>query len=148
MDMNAAISPSMFAYSVREKIRFSDVDRNDHANNIALCRYLEDVRFEFRKKALANIEGSDREAWYMVSLNVDFGSSAYFAEEVEVALSIEKIGRSSIRYVQAIFVGERLVCKGRSTAICVDRSTGKSMSIPQPYIDQFERYLWRHEALL
>src|SRR3954462_1630106 len=61
-----------------------------------------------------------------VNVQADFRGPLQFNDEVDVALRVERVGRTSVEYALAITGPDGPAVEGRITAACIDRPTRRS----------------------
>lgn len=69
----------------------------------------------------------------VVESNCRFFSSLAFPDEVEVGVRVERLGRSSVNYLLAVFKAGAVTAsaQGRYTHVYVDRNSGRPVAIPE-----------------
>ncbi|MDZ7747818.1 MAG: acyl-CoA thioesterase [Halofilum sp. (in: g-proteobacteria)] len=68
-----------FGHWTEEKIRFQDIDRLDHVNNVALAAYAESGRVEFLEAVTpATLQRGDAPFWVIARLDLRFRAQAHF----------------------------------------------------------------------
>lgn len=124
-----------FARFVPIATRWSDNDVYGHINNVAYYSF-----FDTAVNALLVEAGLlDPAASPIVGLVVDsncaFFSSLAFPDPIEVGVTVEEIGRSSVRYLLAVFKagGETAAAQGRYTHVYVERASQKPTPIPDEH---------------
>src|SRR5579883_1194385 len=124
-----------FARFVPIATRWSDNDVYGHINNVAYYSF-----FDTAVNALLIEAGLlDPAASPVVGLVVDsncaFFSSLAFPDPIEVGVTVEEIGRSSVRYLLAVFKAgaEKAAAQGRYTHVYVERASQKPTPIPDRY---------------
>ncbi len=88
-------------------------------------------------------------SWPRVKVQADFQGAAYFEDELTIAVSIAKLGRSSLQYFfQISRLGDEQtkhpIASGQFTVVCCEVRTGqalKSMEIPQALRTKLESFL-------
>ncbi|HLH48197.1 MAG TPA: thioesterase family protein [Roseiarcus sp.] len=122
-----------FARFVPIATRWSDNDVYGHINNVAYYSF-----FDTAVNALLIEAGLlDPAASPVVGLVVDsncaFFSSLAFPDPIEVGVTVEEIGRSSVRYLLAVFKAgaEKAAAQGRYTHVYVERASQKPTPIPE-----------------
>ncbi|MBV8473704.1 MAG: acyl-CoA thioesterase, partial [Hyphomicrobiales bacterium] len=67
--------------------------------------------------------------------NCRFFSSLAFPDPIEVGVAIEHLGRSSVRYLLAVFRAGAPIAsaQGRYTHVYVERATGRPTAIPEAH---------------
>lgn len=123
--------------TVHDRVRWSDCDPAGILYFGAYVRLYEIAETELMRAcgfpySSAGIEALN--AWILrVHYNADFFAPARLDDEVEITLWIENIGRASFEQhfqIHRIADGIRTM-KGQCTTVCVDRVSGKAVSIPQ-----------------
>lgn len=119
-----------FPFWTREIIRFADLDRYGHVNNVAFAVFSESGRVHFFEEVTPGSTSGSGIGWVIVKLTVDFLAQAHYPGEVEVGSRITRLGNSSCALVQGLFNEGR--CFGTSLAVCVwaDVAAGKSLPLP------------------
>lgn len=113
-----------YAFWTRDTVRFSDVDRYRHVNNVAIATYCETGRVEFAEALCPGSTAGEGAGWVIVTLSVNFHAQAHYPGDVAVGTRVERVGRSSCTIVQGLFKDG--VCFATSEAIIVwlDLSAG------------------------
>ncbi|MDX1610030.1 MAG: thioesterase family protein [Halofilum sp. (in: g-proteobacteria)] len=125
--------PASFAHWTHEKIRFQDVDRLDHVNNVAFAAFAECGRVEFLEAMTpALLQRSNAPFWVIAQLNLQFRAQAYFPGEVRVGTCVLRLGSSSVTLGQGIFSGDRCVVTAESVIVLVDPGSGRGAPLPDP----------------
>ena len=123
--MNAVDAPlpinltdrAAFAYWTRDNVRFSDVDRYGHVNNIAIATYCETGRVEFVETLWPGATSGVGAGWVIVRLTVTFLAQAHYPGNVEIGSRVERVGRSSCTIGQGLF--KNGVCFATADAVLV-----------------------------
>lgn len=66
---------------------------------------------------------------------VEFFAPARFDDELEIGFRCAQLGRSSLRFVQEIYLAQKCLISGELTYVYTDTEIGKGVPIPEP---------WRH----
>jgi acyl-CoA thioester hydrolase len=137
--MNAADAPppinltnrAAFAYWTRDNVRFSDVDRYGHVNNIAIATYCETGRVEFVETLWPGATSGAGAGWVIVRLTVTFLAQAHYPGNVEIGSRVERVGRSSCTIGQGLFKDGVCFATADSVLVWVDLADGgKPAPIP------------------
>ena len=72
-----------------------------------------------------------------VKIEIEFLSPVHYGERVTVALSVLKVGRSSVHLQYAASVEGRAVFKARQVAVVVDMKTFKPVPLPDWLRERF-----------
>jgi acyl-CoA thioester hydrolase len=127
---------SAYHFWTAEKIRFQDVDRFDHVNNVTFAAYAESGRVEFLEHvAPASVLGDARAEggafWVIARLTVEFHEQTHYPGEIRVGTGVLKIGRSSVTLGQGLFEGSRCVSSAESVIVLLDGSSNRSVALPR-----------------
>jgi len=113
---------------MRRRVAWSDVDPAGIYTFISVLRYAEDAEVAlFRSLNLL-------EQLYphlpRVYVSVQYKSPAYFDEEVEVAVTIARIGKSSIHFLFAIIRGNEICAEGQyGVSLLNDNNRPEAISV-------------------
>jgi acyl-CoA thioester hydrolase len=130
-----------FGIWAHEKVRFGDLDRHDHVNNVALCSMFENARVELRETLAPEAAHDPALAWVLVTFAVTFLGTMHYPGTVAVGTRPLEIGRTSFVFGQAAFDGERCLATARAKTVCVERATGRPTPLPSVYREVLERSL-------
>ncbi|MBL8666167.1 MAG: acyl-CoA thioesterase [Rhodospirillales bacterium] len=109
--------PAAYAFWTRDIVRFSDVDRYRHINNVATATYCETGRVEFAERLWPGSTAGETTGWVIVKLTVAFLAQAHYPGEVRIGTRVERVGRTSLTIGQGVFKDG--VCFATSEAILV-----------------------------
>lgn len=122
---------SAFPHWTSEKIRFQDIDRLGHVNNVAITIYAESGRVEFLDAVMpAALTAGNAPSWVIARLDVQFRAQSHYPGTVDIGTRVLRIGNSSITLVQGLFVGERCIATTESVVVLVDPDTGRGTTLP------------------
>jgi acyl-CoA thioester hydrolase len=132
--------PNLTEFHARaaDTIRFGDTDRNGHVNNAVFATFLETGRVQLLFDA--TIRSLQPGASFVLArLTVDFRAELQWPGTVEIGTRVHSIGRSSIRFEQALFQNGRCVAKAESVIVLIDGGTRKSTPICDEVKHHFQR---------
>ncbi len=127
------------------RVRFSD---EDHARIVYYPRF-----FHFFHTAFEDFfesEGipyrvclDEGVGWPAVHAEADFESPVRFGDDLEIAVDVGRLGRSSatFEYQGAVRGREGIAVRGRVVVACLDMSTYRAREIPAKYRALFEKHL-------
>eukprot|EP01083_Nonionella_stella_P100262 282522_1 len=127
-----------YKYFLEIQTRWNDNDMYGHVNNIVYYSFFDTIINEYQIK-YANLrpDSDDNNAFggYCVSSSCTYLSPLQYPQIVEVGLSVQKIGNSSVVYNVGIFVkGEQdntiASAYGDFVHVFVDKKTNKKIAIP------------------
>jgi len=132
---------SSYRFWTRDLVRFQDLDRLGHVNNVAFAIYLESGRVDLLETLNPGSTAGSGVGWVIVRLELDFIEAAHYPAEVDIGSRILRLGRSSCVIGQALFIEDR--CFGAANNFCVWSNTkaGKSLPLPREVRHALEAYL-------
>lgn len=135
------IEPSRLPFAYARFVEFADTDAAGIVHYSVLIRYMESAEHALlRHLGLTIAPTANRAqtilpaaapsgepalasfAWPRVKVECDFRSPAYFEDQLDVRIGVQRIGRGSIQYAAAV-VGEQqqLICTGRTVVAACTR---------------------------
>jgi len=114
----ALLEPALYPFRCEIEPRFTDLDPNQHINNVALTDILQEARVRFH--AASNFRHSLHGMPTMiVNFSVDFLGQAYHPEPLSNHLGAMAIGRTSHTIGQLITQGREIIAFARTVIVCV-----------------------------
>jgi acyl-CoA thioester hydrolase len=92
-----------YAFWSRDTVRFSDVDRYRHINNVAIATYCETGRVEFAEALWPGSTAGEGAGWVIVRLTVTFLAQAHYPGDAAIGTRVESVGRTSCTIGQGLF---------------------------------------------
>ena len=130
-----------FAQFVPIATRWSDNDAYGHLNNVVYYALFDSAVNALLIEAGLLDPATSAVIGLVVESNCRFYASLAYPDRTEVGVSVERLGRSSVRYHLAVFkAGEaNAAAAGRYTHVYVDRATGRPVAIPDGHRRFMER---------
>jgi acyl-CoA thioester hydrolase len=113
---------------LQRRIERSDVDAGGTISWMTVFRLAEAAEAELHTSL--GIERFTFGATPRVAIDFEFRAPAQFNDVVDIALAVERLGRSSIRYAVVVSGAHGVVAEGQITACLIDRDSGKAASWP------------------
>lgn len=137
--------PEPFRY--HRRVEFRDTDMAGIVHFSVFFTYMEEAEHEFlRHLGLAvftEVDG-DNLSWPRVAASCNYRAAIRFEDEIDVAVSIEKLGNSSVTYQHQVYRGDTLVADGSVTAVCCRVEHGKrpeSVPIPDSFLGKLKPFV-------
>jgi acyl-CoA thioester hydrolase len=111
-------------------VRFSDVDRYRHINNVAIATYCETGRVEFAEALWPGSTAGEGAGWVIVRLTVTFLAQAHYPGVVEIGTRVERVGRTSCIIVQGLFKDSTCFATSEAVLVWIDIADGGK---PSPF---------------
>ena len=135
------------AYTLRLPVRFGDID---HAGIVYYPRFFHFFHIAFEEFFQAEVGitypdllNKERVGFPSVHIEVDFRSPLAYGDQMEITLSILKVGRSSLTARYDLRKAGHAEPSATATVVtaCVDMRTFKSMEIPAQMRPLLERHV-------
>ena len=127
----------MPALCTRRRVEFRDTDAAGIVHFSAFFFWMESAEHELLRQAgvpvvVRDAAGVDA-SWPRVSASCDYVAAARFGDEVDIAVGVEAIGRSSVTYGFTFSHDGREIARGRIVAVrCLMHPGGKPEAVPIP----------------
>jgi len=122
-------------------IRFADLDRLNHVNNVAFATYSETGRVDFLEHLEPGSTGGHGVGWLIAKMTVNFLSAAYYPGTVRIGNVIHRIGNSSIMLDQGLFSNDKCFGTCETVMVWADTVNEKSLSLPKALKARMQDYL-------
>ncbi len=125
---------------LEKKIYYHDTDAGGVVYYANYLKHLEEGRTEFcAERGIDTRKLAEDGIYFVVArIEVDYKASARYGQTIKVNTQIEKIGRSSVVYLQTITKEDKLLIISRVTWVCVS-SKFKPISIPHEVKQALEK---------
>ena len=118
-------------FAHRLTVRFRDCDMMGHVNHAVYLTYFEQCRFAWWRH-IGGTMGFPGATTLIVHAECDYRAPAFLNDELEIALSLSAIGRSSVTIAYSVVnvtTGQRLA-EGKTVNVTVDPGTGTPIPVP------------------
>ncbi|GAB3132305.1 acyl-CoA thioesterase [Novispirillum itersonii] len=132
---------SAYSYWTRDHVRFQDLDRLGHVNNVAFAVYCETGRVDFAEATSPGSTAGTGIGWTIVRLLIDFRAQAHYPGEVMIGTRVLKLGTSSCRIGQGLFMDDVCFATADSVMVWTDVAAGRSLPLPDDLRTAMGRYL-------
>ncbi|MGI9411606.1 MAG: acyl-CoA thioesterase [Hyphomicrobiaceae bacterium] len=130
--------PAVYPFWSQEKIRFGDIDRQNHVNNVVIISYFECARVELRERCFPEFARDQSIAWLIVHFEATFKAVAGYPGVVDVGSAILGIGNSSYVLGHGAFVANKPIATAKTTTVFGDRESGNKRTIPEELRNHLE----------
>ena len=127
-------------FHTRRRVEFADTDLAGICHFARYFVFLETAEHEFLEaigaNVLLNLDGH-RIGWPRVAASCEYLAPARFGDWLDIHLSVEKRGRTSVTYAFAITRDGQPIARGRTTAVCCDldaQGGPKPIEIPSVFL--------------
>lgn len=121
----------MSTHYIEKKIYYHDTDAGGVMYYANYLKHLEEARFEFCLEKGVNLPESAKKGvlFAVVHMEIDYKSPARYGDVIRIFTSIEKIGFSSIHFLNEIKRGELTLVKCKTVWACISEAL-KPRAIP------------------
>jgi len=125
------------------RIRFSDTDASGRIHYTATLRHFEAAEFEFMRHIGAPYQDIERGgiSFPRVHIECDYLAAMTYDDEVEIEVSVDKIGERSYTLAFEVFKQERPAARGKIVIAAMDRQAGRSCPLPERLVRLLQPYL-------
>lgn len=134
-------TPEAYSFWSEEKIRFADVDRYGHLNNVANATYSENARVEFLEEIIPGCTSGSGMGWVILKLEIIYKASAYHPNNVRIGTHIEKIGNSSLILKQGMFCQDKCIALAENVLVWADIKAEEGYPIPDDIKEKLSAYM-------
>ena len=127
----------MSAFVHRVKPVWRDMDALRHVNNAVYLTYLENAREAWWKDVVGVY---DIFPFTLVRVEIDYRSSVTWRDEIDVNLTVAKMGNSSFELAYVLAAGKRVVAEARTVLVMMDDKQEKPVRIPEEARQKMRRY--------
>ena len=121
---------AIYPFWSREKIRFGDVDRQNHVNNLVICQYIECSRVELRDRCFPKFAEDKSLMWLIAHIEVSYHAALRYPGEVDVGCCATRLGTKSYVLGHAVFRDDTCIATAQTTSVFCNSTTYKSQIIP------------------
>ena len=131
-----------FPARASDTIRYGDTDRQGHVNNAVFSTFLETGRTQLLlDPAVRDLQPGT--SLVLARMALDFLAEITWPGTVSIGTRVTSIGRSSIKFEQALFQDDRCAATAESITVLVDNDTHRSTPIADALRTHFQRFATR-----
>jgi acyl-CoA thioester hydrolase len=102
------------------RVTFGDTDCSGWLHFPKIFRHIEEAEHAFLREKGIMIIDRQLGGWPRVHVSCDYKQPLLFGDEIEVQLSIERLGASSVHWIFEVWKGSGLCALGKMTTVRVD----------------------------
>lgn len=132
MSRPAAETRERYRHFLAITTRWMDNDAYHHLNNVVYYSFFDTVVNQYLIEKGALDIAASRVIGLVVETQCHYFRPIAFPDSVHAGLRVAALGRSSVRYEIGIFRNDEAeaAAQGRFVHVCVDRATGRPVSLP------------------
>ena len=123
--------PPVFTWPVR--VYYEDTDAGGIVFYANYLKFFERARTEWLRAAevaQSTLLADDNAIFVVKSAQIDYHAPARLDDVLNLTLSIEKLGRASVHFMQEAWCEAQLLARAHVTVACVDATTLRPRSLP------------------
>jgi acyl-CoA thioester hydrolase len=122
---------SDYRVAITLPVQWGDMDAMRHVNNVVFFRWFESARVAYLDR-VAFESSSQQLGPILASVKCDYRRQLNFPDEVTIAASVTRMGRTSLSMTHAVFSRQQqaIVAEGDSTIVVFDYQANKPHPIP------------------
>ena len=123
------------------RIRFVDTDASGRIHYTSLLRHFEAAEAEFMRALGVSYSHlpENNLAWPRVHVECDYLGALTYDDQVEIEVSVERIGRSSFTLGFEVLLEGKAVARGKIVVAAMDRSSAKSLPLPEGLVERLTK---------
>lgn len=118
--------------------RYGDMDSNAHLNNVAIARFIEESRLRLHQKILAHGAPVNPGAVMIVHVEIDYLGEGHYPGDIEAAIGLRRLGRSSYTLAHALFQFGRPFVLAESVMVSVAAGQSKPAPVAGPLAERLQ----------
>jgi acyl-CoA thioester hydrolase len=141
------LDPAIYRYGFDIAPRFSDIDLQNHLNNVRIGEFYQEGRVTFFAQLVReqNLQRAEGLRVLIAHIAIDYLAEISYPQLVTVKLGVVKLGRTSITLQMALFSEGR--CAGLANVVVVNADAQGSAPIPDDWRAALNHYLLPSDAL-
>lgn len=141
------LDPAIYRYSLDMLPRFSDIDLQNHLNNVRIGEFYQEGRVAFFAQLVReqNLQRAEGLRVLIAHIGIDYLAEVCYPQLITMKLGVAKLGRTSITFQMALFSEGR--CAGLANVVVVNADAQGSTPIPDDWRAALTNYLLPSEVL-
>ncbi len=129
--------PGRWCMGLRDKVRFSEIDRLNHVNNVAYLRWFEVLRVRyFMAYGMTRYRADDPQV-VMRAQSADYLAPLHMDDDYIVACRTSSYGRTSFT-LDYICYADKVAVTGQSVIVMVDPDGKTKRALPNDLVSRFQ----------
>jgi acyl-CoA thioester hydrolase len=128
-----------FPHRLADNVRFADLDINQHVNNAVYSTYFESSRVLIVKDPANGLMPAGL-GYVLVRLDIHFRAELHWPGTIEIGLGVEKLGRTSVTFAQAVFSEGKCIASAKAITVMIDQASRKPVALPPDVVQNFQRW--------
>lgn len=123
-----------------DKLRLTDVDHQHHVNNAIFAVLYTSVRADFLQTYVRPLVAKT-DMFAIVKITIEYLAEMHYPGQVDVGISIRRVGRTSITFSQGMFKDGKCVSVAEAVMVLLDPATRRAKSLPADLEKSLTRFI-------
>jgi len=122
------------------RVRFGDTDASGRIFYVSLLNHFDAAEAEFLRSLGCGYRDiqTGKIAFPRVRVECDYLSAMVYDDLLQIAVTVDRIGRASFTLAFAVSVDGRDAARGKVTVVTMDRETQKATALPETLVKALE----------
>ena len=136
-----AVEPRVeaFPHRIVETLRFADTDRNGHITSSVFAICCQSGRLALLSDPAQGIQPPSSQ-FVLARLILEYRGEMHWPGAVEIGTRVERVGRSSVTLLQALFQNGRCVATAQSVTVLTHTTTRRAHPIPPASVQRLQTF--------
>ncbi len=121
-------------------VRFADLDRLNHVNNVAFATYCESGRVDFLESSWPGSTAGTGIGWVIAEFRLKYLAAAHYPNSVRIGTRVLHVGNSSLLLGQGLFIAGECFATAESVLVWADTRQQRSLPMDEALKQQLRRY--------
>jgi len=122
--------PAPWAYGIRDRVRFYELDALNHVNNTAYLRWFETLRIPYVRDYGLSDYGPDDPQLVLMSNSARYLAPMFLGDDYVVTGRTAGFRNSAFRMEYAVFRGDEMTCAGEAVVVVLSPDGSEKCPIP------------------
>ncbi|MEO8558636.1 MAG: thioesterase family protein [Rhodospirillales bacterium] len=132
--------PTTFDYFTEESLRFADLDRNGHVNNVAFTTFFENTRVRYLTDVVPLPKG-EHVGFVLAHLSIDYLAQLFYPGTIRSGACVVEVRNSSLVLGQAVFRDGQSTATGHAIMVIIDKRSGKAVAFDAAQRRQLQEFV-------
>ena len=137
-------SLATFKHRCQIQVRYKDIDKQGHVNNAVHLTYFETARSDYFRKVLRQKNNWTKTGIILAATSITYKRPILLEDDLFCYTKVSRFGTKSfdIEHTLAIETptGLELAAFGKSTMVCFDYNTNKTIEAPKEWIEAVNEF--------
>ena len=137
-------SLAAFKHRCQIQVRYKDIDKQGHVNNAVHLTYFETARSDYFRKVLRQKNNWTKTGIILAATSITYKRPILLEDDLFCYTKVSRFGTKSfdIEHILAIETptGLELAAFGKSTMVCFDYETNKTIEAPKEWIEAVNEF--------